>query len=62
MVTYTQEQLDIALLKQKDEEFMRALTEIKSTMSSNFHILLGLIIGIYGVMGATALAKIAGVL
>jgi hypothetical protein len=62
MATYTQEQLDIALLKQKDDEFMRTLSDIKSTMNSNFHTLLGLILGIYGVIAATALAKLAGLI
>jgi len=72
---YTQEQMDIALIKNTQEGMFRAITtlegdiknqisdfktEVKSELKSQFHTMLTLILGIYGVMGAAALAKVFG--
>ena len=59
---YTQEQLDLAVLKNTDEGLLRAITEIKSDLKSQFHLVIGLILGIYGMVTASAIAKLAGVL
>lgn len=77
---YTQEQLDIALIKTTQEGVFREfkhidknisdfktdikseMGSIKSEMKSQFHLLLGLILGIYGMIGAAALGKVFGVL
>lgn len=59
---YTQEQLDIALLKNTNEGVLRTLSDIKSEMKSQFHLLIGLVLGIYGMICAAALAKVCGVL
>jgi hypothetical protein len=59
-MTYTKEQLDIELLKQKNDSFSQSLIEIKSELRSQFHLVVGLILGIYGIMAATALAKLGG--
>ena len=46
MNTYTKEQLDIELLKQKNDNFNQSLIEIKSELRSQFHLVVGLILGI----------------
>lgn len=45
--TYTQEQLDIALLKNTNEGILRTLSEIKNEIKSHFHWTMGLIFGLY---------------
>lgn len=57
---YTQEQLDIALLKNNNEGILRTLSEIKSDMKSQWQWNLGLILGIYGLIGASAFVKVFG--
>lgn len=66
---YTQEQMDIALLKNTNEGIFRTfddiksqLSEMKAEMKSQGHMNLGLILGIYAMIGAAALAKIFGVM
>jgi hypothetical protein len=73
---YTQEQLDIALLKTTQASIFRVfkhidkniidfkndMNTVKSEMKSQFHLLLGLILGIYGMIAAAALGKVFGVL
>ena len=44
---YTQEQLDIALLKQKNEEIFIVLNEIKNDSNSNLHWIIGSISILY---------------
>jgi hypothetical protein len=61
-ILYTQEQLDIAILKNTDEGLLRSIYEIKTDMKSQFHLLIGLILGIYGIITASAVAKVAGFL
>jgi len=58
-ISYTQEQLDIALLKYANEGILRTLSEIKSEIKSNFHWMLGLILGIYA-LGITGLVSAIG--
>jgi hypothetical protein len=61
--TYTQEQLDIAILKNTNEGILRTLSEIKSEIKSNFHWTMGLILGLYTIgIGAliSALGKAYG--
>lgn len=62
MITYTREQVDLELLKQKNDDFSQSLIEIKSELKTQFHLVVGLILGIYGVITATALAKMVGAL
>jgi hypothetical protein len=62
MITYTREQVDLELLKQKNDDFNQSLIEIKSELKTQFHLVVGLILGIYGVITATALAKMVGAL
>lgn len=45
--TYTQTQLDVALLKNTNEGILRTLSEIKTEIKSNFHWTMGLILGLY---------------
>ena len=66
---YTQEQMDIAVLKTTNEGIFRSfddiktqLGEIKAYLKSQGHMNLGLILGIYAMIGAAALAKIFGVM
>jgi hypothetical protein len=59
---YTQEQLDIALLKNTNEGILRSLSRIESEIKSHFHWTMGLILGIYalgftGVVSALGKAK-----
>lgn len=61
---YTQEQLDIAILKNTNEGILRTLSEIKSEIKSHFHWTMGLILGLYTIgIGAliSALGKAYGV-
>ncbi len=44
---YTQDQLDIAILKNTNEGILRTLSEIKSEIKSHFHWTMGLIFGLY---------------
>ena len=46
---YTQEQLDLALLKQRNSTFEQALIRIEQKVDSHFHWLLGSIFGLYGI-------------
>lgn len=77
---YTQEQLDIALIKNTQEGIVRSLTDMKSEIhvmradmrdelysmhsdiKSHGHWSIGLILGIYAMIGAAALGKIFGIL
>lgn len=56
---YTQEQLDIALLKNNNEGILRTLADIKSEIKSNFHWTMGLILGMYA-LGITGLISALG--
>ncbi len=56
---YTQEQLDIALLKNTNEGILRTLSEIKSEIKSHFHWTMGLILGMYA-LGITGLVSAVG--
>lgn len=59
-IHYTQEQLDIALLKQKNDNFHETMKEIKQEIKSQFHWLMGSISVLYiSLIGTlvTALAK-----
>lgn len=59
-IQYTQEQLDIALLKQKNDSFHETMKELKQEMKSQFHWLMGSISVLYlSLIGTlvTALAK-----
>lgn len=58
--TYTQEQLDIAVLKNTNDGVLRTLSDIKSEIKSQFPLVIGLILGIYGMITAAAFAKIMG--
>lgn len=60
--TYTQEQLDIAVLKNTNDGVLRTLSDIKSEIKSQFHLVIGLILGIYGMITAAAFAKIMGMI
>ena len=56
---YTQEQLDIAILKNTNEGVLGTLHRLETKIESNFHWTLSLIIGIYffgitGLIGAIA--------
>ncbi len=57
---FTREQLDIALLKDRNDGILRTLTEIKTEIKSQFHLTIGLIMGLYAVIGGTAIAKVCG--
>ncbi len=60
---YTQEQLDIAILKNNDEGMLRTLSRIESEIRSHFHWTMGLILGLYtiGIGGLiSALGKAYG--
>jgi hypothetical protein len=59
-IQYTQEQLDIALLKQKNDTFHETMKEIKQDLKSQFHWLMSSISVLYiSLIGTlvTALAK-----
>lgn len=77
---YTQEQMDIALLKNSQEGIAKDIHRLSSDMNSlsselrtelhsmrdeiksQGHWNIGLILGIYGMIGATALGKVFGLL
>lgn len=46
---YTQEQMDIALLKNTNEGILETLRRLEHKIESNFHWTLGLMIGIYAI-------------
>ena len=48
--TYTQEQFDIALLKQRNDEFQRSLDRIESTQRWMFGLMGSGFIGLLGLM------------
>ena len=56
---YTQEQLDLALIKQRNDTFERVLQRIEQKTDSNFHWILGLMFGVYA-MGITGLIGALG--
>lgn len=56
---YTQEQMDIALLKNTNEGILRTLSEIKGEIKSHFHWTMGLILGMYA-LGITGLVSAVG--
>jgi hypothetical protein len=59
-ILYTQEQLEIALLKQKNDDFHETMKEIKQEIKSQFHWLMSSISVLYiSLIGTlvTALAK-----
>ena len=56
---YTQEQLDIALLKNTNEGILKTISEMKSDIKSNFHWTMGLILGLYAI-GLTGLISALG--
>jgi len=61
---YTQEQLDIAILKNTNEGILRTLSRIESEIKSHFHWTMGLIFGLYtiGIGGLiSAVGKAYGV-
>lgn len=65
---YTQEQLDIALLKNTNEGVLKSIDDIKSELrtirseiKSQSHFNMGLTLGIYAMIGAAALSKIFGI-
>jgi hypothetical protein len=60
--SFTQHDLDIALLKQRSDDFSHILKEIKSEIKSQFHLVVGLLLGVYGMITAAGLAKILGVI
>lgn len=60
--TYTKDQLNLALLKQRSDDFSQTLKEIKAEIKSQFHLVVGLLLGVYGMMAATGLAKILGMI
>jgi hypothetical protein len=78
--TYSQEQLDIALLKNTQEGILREIhglganmTSLSSDLRSELHSMrdeirsqghwnIGLILGIYAMIGAAALGKVFGVM
>ena len=57
---YTEEQMDIAILKNSTEGILKTLSEIKVEISSNFKWNLCLVLGIYGLGFATLVAKFIG--
>jgi hypothetical protein len=59
-VKYTQEQLDIAVLKNTNEGILRILFEIKTDMKSQFFFNIGLTLGIYAIICGAFVSKIFG--
>lgn len=47
VVRYTQEQMDIALLKNTNEGILSTLQRLEQKIESNFHWTLGLILGLF---------------
>jgi hypothetical protein len=48
-ITYTQEQMDIALLKNTNEGLLRCLSEIKTEAKSSSKWIIALLIGLYAI-------------
>ncbi len=70
---YTQDQLDIALLKNSQEGILKSISDIRTDLQSGMselraeiksqgHLNLGLVLGIYAMIGAAGIGKIFGVL
>lgn len=66
---YTQNDLEIELLKNTNQgvfrEFNKINTElngIRQEMKTQYHWMLGLILGMYGMFGAAAISRILGVI
>lgn len=57
--TYTQDQLDIALLKNTNEGILGQLTRIEGEIRSQFHWTMSLIVGVY-IIGISALVSAVG--
>lgn len=57
---YTQEQLEIEIIKNSHEGIIRAISEIKLEMKSQFHFIIGLLLGLYAAVGTLALTKLLG--
>ncbi len=57
--TYTQEQLDIEILKNEQGHLFKILERLDQKVDSHFHWTLGLIFGIYA-MGVTAIIAALG--
>lgn len=56
-ITYTQEQLEIELLKNNQSHFFKILERLENKVDSHFHWMVGLIFGLYtislsGLIGA----------
>jgi hypothetical protein len=69
MRTYTQEQLDIALLQSKDDSQARTLTRIEvrldsieSNIKAQYSNFTNYILGIYGLILAASLARLGGMI
>ncbi|HWW39312.1 hypothetical protein [Pedobacter sp.] len=59
---YSQEQLDIAVLKNSQEGVLRELSVIREEIKSESHKNTNLILGIYAMIGAAALGKLFGII
>jgi hypothetical protein len=57
-IMYTQEQLDIELIKQKNSTFEQTLIRIEQKVDSHFHWMLGCILGLYGISVTGLIAAI----
>lgn len=55
---YTQEQMDIALLKNNNEGILRTLVRIESEIKNHFHWIMGLILGLYTIVGGALLSAV----
>lgn len=55
---YTQEQLDIALLKNTNEGILRTLNRIESEIKSHFHWTMGLVLGLYAIGGGALISAV----
>jgi hypothetical protein len=55
---YSQNDLDIALLKNNDEGILRSMIEIKADIKSQFHLMVGLVLGLYTAVGILAITKL----
>lgn len=63
--TYTQEQLDVELLKNNQNHLFKILERLEQKVDSHFHWMLGAIFGLYGISVTgliAALCKAYGVL
>lgn len=57
---YTQEQLEIEIIKNSHEGIIRAISEIKLELKSQCHFIRGLLLGLYAAVGSLALTKLLG--